>query len=197
MGSNGFSNKQPILQVNRSILSAIKSLASQNICGLTIKYKSPSQIHYIRAEEESFFVVLQGALEYARKLAGKDGKISIEHIAMKGRRHNDKSDLVKFCVRVFVRGISEEMFTAVNGELQRMNHALSNNESPPHKLDIAFSKTFFREVGGDVWIQSKFNKGILIYFTYPLLREVNFDEMKKPEIKVVHLSFAENFPQNS
>ncbi len=197
MSTDASSNKQPVLQINRSILSAVKALASQNISGLTIKYNSPELIHYIRAEEEAFFVVLQGVLDYAIKLAGKNGKISIAHTAMKGRRYNDKSALVKFCVRVYGRGISEEIFTTVNGELQRMNHALSKNDLSPNKLDIAFSKTFFREVGGNVWIQNKLNKGILIYFTYPLLREVKLDEIKKPEIKVVQNSIVENVPQNS
>lgn len=196
MGTNASLNKQPILQVNRSILSAIKSLTSQNNNGFTIKYKSPEKVHYIRAEKESFFVVLQSIMEYAGKLAGKDEKISIAHTTMQGRRHNDKSALVKFCVRIFGRGISEEMFTTVNGELQRMNHALSNNDLSPDKFDIAFSKTYFRVVGGNVWIQSKLNKGILIYFTYPLLREVNLAEIGKPEVKVVHTPFTEKFSQN-
>ena len=189
MGTNASSNRQHVLQVNRSILSAVKLLASENIHGVTIKYRSPDHIHYIRAEEQPFFVVLQGILGYAIKLAGKDGKMSISHRLMKGRRHNDRSDLVRFCIRVIGRGISEEMFTAVNNELQRIGDALTKDSLSLDKFDLAASRAYFREAGGNVWITSKLNNGIQIYFTYPLLRELNLDEIKKPVIKVVKTLF--------
>jgi len=193
------SPRHHILQVNRSIVSAIKSLASKNISGPTIKYKSRENIHYIRAEEKSFSGVLQGVLEYAGKLAGEEGKINITHTKLKGKRYTDKSDLVKFCVHVIGRGVSEELIATIDGELKRMNRALSEsgNGSPTKKFDIAFSKTYFHEAGGNVWIESNLNKGIRIYFTYPLLREVMLFDMERPKIKIVQTSCTVNYLQHS
>lgn len=136
---------------------------------IEIEYDVKHSNQTVFSDQEKVSEVFTSLLKNAIGYATNDSKILIEQDVIKGRRHNDVSDLVRISVRICGTTIHNDILENALLKLQNRGQVLTINRTEDGQ-ELATYKSIMKSLGGNFWLRNKFGKDVAFYISIPFSR---------------------------
>jgi PAS domain S-box-containing protein len=138
---------------------------------LIVKKSFPNDEVAIKTDSEKIYAILINLVNNAIKFTNK-GSIEFGYSVM--------GDNLKFYVKDTGEGISKEHLNLIFDRFRQGSESLTRKYEGTG-LGLSISKAYVEMLGGKIWVESKFGKGSVFYFTIPFRKGLDKEEMVKDE----------------